>query len=554
MARFLRLQPLRCLLPLLAVALVAGCATHHTEAPKIVERGGVSERTHYQGELTATDGTRIRFTVWQPQLKRGETAPLIVHAHGFALTRMDGNLDTYRLLLAGQAARRAWQTGYWVISYDQRGHGGSKGTIGLAEWDKEVADVSLLIDWAQKNLAITAVDGDPKVGMIGESYGGGLQPLASIRDPRIDALVPITAWYDLEHALIPNGVPKSDWAIFLGAASYAFNPFHTDHSVTAGMFKEIILNDAQPDLRRLLHRNSLAAHCDAGEYPQADALLIQGFRDVLFPVNDAVQARECFLKGGRDARLVTVEHGHLAPTAQLPPIKIGSMPIWHVEPNARCDGRSYALQDMIVRWYDLKLRGRNMPDSVIPHWCVTGDSAIDNARAFPPAMAVEIPEVHVGSGAAGLMEWAARPLDHVGNWFIPAGTPDDWAEPSNGWLRPARAPLLAIDGPTWLAGSARANLEVFNADRGQPILFLRLAVWRPGSGSYRILSQQVYPIRGKGPVTVELPAVRAKLQKGDVVGLLVNGYSNQFRMAGSGWGTDASIRGTIELPLAGATR
>ena len=32
-----------------------------------------------------------------------------------------------------------------------------------------------LIDWAQANLALTTVDGDPKIGMIGESYGGGVQ-------------------------------------------------------------------------------------------------------------------------------------------------------------------------------------------------------------------------------------------------------------------------------------------------------------------------------------------------------------------------------------------
>ncbi|MFZ5757979.1 MAG: CocE/NonD family hydrolase [Pseudomonadota bacterium] len=539
---------------LLAVSLLAGCATYHTEAPARSERGGLLERTHYQGELTATDGTRIRFTVWQPALKRNETAPLILHAHGFALTRLDGNIDMYRLLLAGQAARRAWEQGYWVISFDQRGHGGSKGKVGLMEWDKEVADVSLLIDWAQKNLAVTAVDGDPKVGMIGESYGGGVQLLASVADPRIDALVPITTWYDLENALVPEGVVKSDWALFLGVAGYGINPFHMDGSITAGMFKEIIFRDAQPDLRRRLHRNSLASHCEAGEYPHADALLIQGFRDVLFPVDAAVKMRECFRAGGREARVIGVEHGHLAPTAQLPPIKPGSLPIWHIEPNVTCDGRSYALKDMTVRWFDLKLRGRHMPDSAIPHWCMTGDRAVDALQAFPPAMTVDVPEVHVGSGAAGLMEWAIRPMVAMGNWFVPQGVPDDWAEPSNGWLRPARAPLVVIDGPTWLIGSAHVELDVFDTDRSNPVLFLRLAAWKHGSGSYRILSQQVYPVRGKGSISVDLPAVRAKLQKGEVLGLMANGWSNQFRMTGSGWGTDASIRGTISLPLAGAAR
>ncbi|MFZ5723579.1 MAG: alpha/beta hydrolase family protein [Pseudomonadota bacterium] len=545
---------LLCLLLALPLLLSAGCATHHRDAPKLLDRDGRTlEKTRYHGELVATDGKRIRFTVWQPPLRPGQTAPLILHAHGFALTRMNSKMDLYaKFLLTGQAALDAWNRGYWVISFDQRGHGGSQGKVGLMEWDKEIADVSLLIDWAQKNLAVTAVDGDPKVGMIGESYGGGVQLLASVADPRIDALVPVTTWYDLERALIPDGVPKSEWILFLGVAGYGLNTFHMDGQIAGGMFREILFDDPQPDLRGRLHRNSLAFHCDGGSYPHADALIIQGFRDVIFPVNDAVKMRDCFRKGGRDARVIGVEHGHLAPTAQLPPI--GKIPIWHVAPNVRCEGRQYALRDMIVNWFDIKLRDRHMPDSTVPAWCMSGDRTVDAAQAFPEPMQVDVPAVHVGSGASGLFEWFMRPLDAAGNWFVPARMPEDWAEPSNGWLRPARVPLLAIDGPTWVLGSARAELDVFGNDRPNPILFLRLAAWKPGSGMYRILSQQVTPIRGTGRLSVELGAVRAKLEKGEVVGLLVNGYSNQFRLTGSGWGTDASIAGTITLPVAGATR
>lgn len=539
----------RFVLLILCLSLATACTTRHRTAPTLVDSNGALEKTHYQAELVAPDGVKFRFTVFQPSLRRGQKAPLVIHSHGFALTRMESSLDMYQVILAGKTVMELWDKGYWVISIDQRGHGKTGGKIGLMDEDKEIADIVRLVDWAQENLALAGVDGDPKVGMIGESYGGGVQMLATVADPRIDAVVPITTWFDLERALIPDGVPKSDWLMFLGVAGYGINPWHMDSDIASGVFKEILFDKPQPALRARLRRNSLVSRCDAGEYPKADALLIQGYRDVLFPLNQALAARECFLKGGRDVRLIAVEHGHLAPTAQLSP----RIPIWHVDPTVRCGGRNLDVQRTIINWFDLKLRDRNIPDSSVPHWCLTGDRALDAAQALPPAISVPFGPVAVGSGASGLVEWAARPVDHVGNWFRPARVPENWDEPRNGWLRPARVPLVKIEGPTWVAGVPSVDIDITDSDRSQPILFLRLAAWKPGSGSYRVLNQQVTPVRGTGPQRIELAAVRARLDKGEIVGLLVQGYSNQFRMAGSGWGTDATVQGTLALPVAGVS-
>ena len=547
-----RALSLRRLLVLVAAfALLTGCVTRHTSAPQLVDAGGRLEKTRYQGELVASDGKKIRFTVWQPALKKDQRAPLILHAHGFALTRMNSTMDIYaKLLIAGKTALRAWEQGYWVISIDQRGHGASQGTVGLLEWDKEVADVSLIIDWAQKNLALAERDGDPLIGMVGESYGGGIQLLASVNDPRIDAIVPLTTWYDIEDALIPQGVPKSEWLLVLGVAGYMFNPWHMDHGMTVQVAKEVLFDDTQPALRQKLARNSLAYHCDGGNYPHADALVIQGFRDVLFPMNHAVGMRDCFRKAGKDVRVIGVEHGHLSPTAQISP----RVPVWHVDPVVICDGRRLDLQTMMINWFDMKLRGKKIVDTAVPHWCMTGERAVDAVKDFPPPMVVPVRHVHVGSGSAGLVEWAARPLESAKNWFVPNRMPADWSTPRDGWLRPARVPLLQIAGPTWIVGNPVLEVTVDEADRMNPVLFVRLAAWTPGKGNYRVLSQQVTPLRGKGAQRVEINGVRAKLQKGEVLGLLVNGYSNQFRLTGSGWGTDAGISGTIALPLAGAMR
>ncbi len=45
---------------------------------------------------------------------------------------------------------------------------------------------------------------DPRVAMIGASYGGEVQFAAAEQDPRIDALISIITWNSLAYSLAPN--------------------------------------------------------------------------------------------------------------------------------------------------------------------------------------------------------------------------------------------------------------------------------------------------------------------------------------------------------------
>lgn len=534
---------------LLALTLIglSACTTFHKAAPAPRLVDGHLEKTYYDAELTAPDGVKIRMTVYQPALKVGETAPLILHAHGFALHRMDKPRSMYgKYLLAGTSARAAWDRGYWVISYDQRGHGQSGGSINLIDRDKEAADVSRVIDWAVKNLALSQKDGDPLVGMIGESYGGGAQLMATVQEPRLDALVPITTWYDLDKALLPNDVPKSEWLAFLAVGGYTMNPLNMNGGLVADMFKAVLFDKKDPFLHERLKDHSLAYNCGPGQYPHADALLIQGFRDVLFPMNQALGTRDCFQRAGRDVRLIGVEHGHLMPGSQF---ALGT-PIWHVADTVQCGGQERDLKTMIGLWFDSKLRGVVEPVGAIPAYCMTGDPAVDSLGAPPALSWQDVPRTGMGSG---LFELAAKPLDSLGNLLVPARLPRDWQKPESGWLRPGRVALLAPDQPTWIMGAAQLDVNVTGSDRDAPVVFVQLAAWRPGSGSYRVLSQQVTPLRGTGRQNIELAAVRDRIEPGEVLGLLFSGWSNQYRLSGSGVGTDASISGRIGLPIVPAS-
>src|SRR5690606_24213122 len=130
--------------------------------------------------------------------------------------------------------------------------------------------------WAQTNLKRITVDGsgDPLVGMIGESYGGGAMLLASAEDSRIDALVPITTWNNIAYSLAPNQVPKSGWLTTLLLVNNILNPGNSDPFINDAYWKA---RDGQLDLdtvQKLIDR-SVSTRCELGKVPRADTLLIQ---------------------------------------------------------------------------------------------------------------------------------------------------------------------------------------------------------------------------------------------------------------------------------------
>jgi predicted acyl esterase len=132
--------------------LLQGCVNATIQPQKIQSQPTELKQRYFQAKTIASDGTIIAFTVYQPHLKAGQTAPLLLHTHGFGLSRMKRpELSLYGFLLpTGQVAKTAWKNGYWVISYDQRGHGNSQGKIRLTDPEKEAQDVISIMNWAEK--------------------------------------------------------------------------------------------------------------------------------------------------------------------------------------------------------------------------------------------------------------------------------------------------------------------------------------------------------------------------------------------------------------------
>jgi ABC-2 type transport system ATP-binding protein len=125
---------------------------------------------------------------------------------GYSSARSSRSDATVQALLAN---------GYNVVTSDPRGFGDSTGDVELDSPAYEARDVSALIDMiAQQPEAQLDKPGDPRVGMVGASYGGGIQLISAEIDPRIDVIAPQIAWNSLITAL-----DKSNTAKGVGAAS-----------------------------------------------------------------------------------------------------------------------------------------------------------------------------------------------------------------------------------------------------------------------------------------------------------------------------------------------
>ena len=256
--------------------------------------------------------------------------PAILLAPGFGETKYAVQPEAEYLARAGFA----------VLTWSPRGTGASGGQIGLNSPDYEVKDTSQLLSWlARQPRVLLDRRGDPRAGIAGASYGGGLALLAAAYDHRIDAVVAQSAWNNLATALFPNaagggtagggaagGVFAKQWAGLLftqGAAGFgaplpgrASPAGAVRQHVLCGRFLPSICamyqqiaqtGQATPGAIALLQRSSPASV--AGRM-RAPALLIQGEHDSLFGLSQANANYRAIRQGGGPASMVWFAGGH----------------------------------------------------------------------------------------------------------------------------------------------------------------------------------------------------------------------------------------------------
>lgn len=548
--------------------------------PSLSGGGHALEQDHYHTSVASFDGTEIAITVFQPKLAEQQPAPLILFSHGWGGSRSktlgEDGMGTGPDM---EAARRAWESGYFVITFDQRGFGESGGKANVQDPEIEGRDVQAILQWAEDNLQphLAYYRGSPRVGGLGLSYGGGFQLIGAALDPRFDALVPMITWADLSYSLSPNGVPKTDWLTLLTAAGGASGS--TAGWVNTSYLETTARNEPSEDTRSKLYSHSFGSFC-AGERedgygtPQVDAFFIQGLDDTLFNANEAVWNFDCLRRAGNDAYLLAKPGGHL-----LPAFQGGNLAAF--DDKVACGGKRYRTADLIYRFLDGKLR--EFKDKIdMPRVCIVQDDAhgltaakvpvggtpfgVDSGKFLvgPPVDLVFdlLRSLELEPLVAILQAAGTSAVDLLTGILLGVVDPDRFAAVVPKILEvlppelvneltaaPHFVPLYTATGLEDLAGLPLADLQVDGSAELDPRIFVGVGVKRFDDRRAQLLHEQVVPMRGVGKQRHELAGVGTRLRAGDQVGLMLYGFHPQFTASFSRLPSAVTVRGRVELPL-----
>lgn len=273
-------------------------------------------------------------------------APAILTTHGFGGAKDDSNQMA--------TAKGFVNQGYVVLSYsglgfpdttckislDDPAYDGRAGKqmvgvlAGTRAYTPEAGGAARKVHYVAKESP-----GDPRVGMIGGSYGGEIQYAVASQDPRVDALIPLITWNDLSYSLAPNntsltgdgttyqtpGVAKKEWidlffsvGIKSGLPNGDPNP-DPDPGTLVGcpnFFKKEACTAAvqlntfgypNPDTLALARHASVSSYIHKIKVP---TLLVQGQQDTLFNLQEAVATFRSLRHQGTPTRMIWQSWGH----------------------------------------------------------------------------------------------------------------------------------------------------------------------------------------------------------------------------------------------------
>ncbi|MTK00592.1 alpha/beta fold hydrolase [Micromonospora sp. CP22] len=491
----------------------------------------------------------------------GSAVPAVLLAHGFGGTKESVRADAEDLA----------DRGYVVLTWTARGFGRSGGQIHLDSPDHEVRDAQRLLDWlAERPEVRTDAAGDPRVGVVGGSYGGALALLLAAQDQRVDAIVPMITWNDLSRAFLPestggepvDGVFKSGWAgIFFGAGGNlgsgpagmtgtsaetpegapgagppspapgqgpgtapgaptggglpdpACGRFAAD--VCAAYLRIATTGRADQAAVDLLRRSSPAGVLNRIEAP---TLLIQGAADTLFPLGEADANARGIAANGTQVRVAWFTGGHDG----------GSGP----------QTDSDRVRFLTAQWLDHWVAGTGVaPGQTFTFSRIAGFDAMDRGLVATGYRTDDYPGIGGDSRTEVTVTGPAQPVANP-----PGGNPAAISSvPFAGSLgsllggvagdipgqhgRFESEPLAeAVD----IVGAPTVSLRVASSS-GEAVLFAKLYVVDP-EGAATLPSGLIAPIRLSGlpdsidaaaPVTVTLPAIVHRVEAGHRLRLVV---------------------------------
>ena len=332
--------------------------------------------SEYRYTLTSFDGTKININWFpQPGATTAKRLPTILMGPGWGQAG-DTNVNATGVLGSPLSIGSLWKSGYNVLTWDPRGFGqsGGRSTVDAAQF--EGRDVRQMISWvAQQPGVALDVPGNPRLGMVGGSYGGGIQYVTAATDCRVDAIAPIIAWNSLVTSLGKAGTPKAGWSGILMAAAAGgrvapqVTKANEDQLATGRVSKRSIAFFASRGPGRLLRR------------VHQPTLIIQGTVDNLFTLTESVRNYEVLRANGTTVSMAWYCGGHGSCLTDP-----GS-----VDPGA-----------LSVAWMDRYVKGERSAPALNGFEFVDQNGEVLTSKAYPPKAG---PKVRArGSGTLALQE------------------------------------------------------------------------------------------------------------------------------------------------------
>ncbi|SDT75624.1 alpha/beta fold hydrolase [Actinoplanes derwentensis] len=480
---------------------------------------------------------------------RDSKVPAVLLAHGFGGTKDSVRSDAESLA----------EQGYAVLTYTARGFGRSTGQIHLDSPDHEVKDAQLLLDWlATRPEVVTDAANDPKVAVVGGSYGGALALLLAGQDQRVDAIVPQITWNDLSESLVPGGVFKKSWAGYFfgnGAATLTLGGGRGQEQgdPACGRFAEDVCKaylqmatTGIPDetTTALLRESSPATVLDKIKAP---TLLIQGAVDSLFPLSEADANAKGIAATGTPVKVAWFTGGHDGGEG----------------PGTDSDRVKY----LTLQWLEHYLKGDGDTPSDAFTWSrVAGFSAMDRDLVTNGYSADAYPGI-AGTGTADVaLTGAAQPIANP-----PNGNPGAISSLPGigGRLTSLLSGGVAMDIPgqhaNWESAPLTGSIDVAGAPTvklraasptGEATLFVKLYDVDP-NGTSTLSAGLVAPIRLTGlpadvgqaqPVTVTLPAIVRQIEAGHTIRITVATSDQAFLSPATPAVYTVAVESTLTLP------
>ncbi len=461
---------------------------------------------------------KICYTIFKPAgASRDHRVPFLMHSHGWGGSRT-----------TDPAAFRRWlKAGYGVLSFDQRGFGESGGYAHVENPRFEGIDNLRLIKlvarlpWVQQD-----GPGDPRLGAIGGSYGGGYQLLGAFMSmkrrgkPVYDALAPEITWYDLKQSLAPREVVRTTWASALSAAAAPTDalPPKVYEALAEGAATGTWPDGSGPsgvDLDRFFRRNGPRWHVSQGRRLDIPVLFGQGTTDSLFELRQGfVNYRHALTdRARRHSIFVAYNGGHVLPKAVPLGVEVSSDPC-----SRKLAGGSFAR--LALRFMNTELRHRDTGLRGYGRYhLATPDTTCTTVRSVAPDREVAI-------GTVATTEGAGVPIAHE-----------------------------VAQGPIRIAGSSYLTGDL-TALGTQNRAFYGLAVGTSAADA-RLVQKNTLPINEPGPVTAEprridLPAVAVDVPEGQNLYVIASPVDDIFLGMGSRTPGAVLLDNTVvHLPVVG---